>query len=205
MILIGRYLSPFVRRSATVLKTLGLDYEQKGLSVLDDAEEIRKINPIGRVPSLILDDGEAIVDSHTIIDYALEVGDPENRLMAASGAERRTVRRASIIAVGAMEKAVTSYYERDRRPADKIYRDWVDNCDNQTGTALAALDGWIAENGNWVHGSHMTLADIDAVVAFDFITMVGPHVLEGDPYPALAGLSQRCNALPAFADTQWKG
>lgn len=205
MILIGRYLSPFVRRSAVVLKTLGLDYEQKALSVLDDGEEIRKINPIGRVPSLIIDGSEAIVDSHTIIDYALEVGDPENRLMAASGAERRAVRRASIVAVGAMEKAVTSYYERDRRPADKIYRDWVDHCDNQTGTALAALDGWIAENGNWVHGPYMTLADVDATVAFDFITMVGPHVLEGDAYPALAGLSKRCNELPAFAETQWKG
>ncbi len=205
MILIGRYLSPFVRRSAVVLKTLGLEFEQKALSVLDDGEEIRRINPIGRVPSLIIDGNEAIVDSHTIIDYALEVGDPENSLMAASGAERRAVRRASIVAVGAMEKAVTSYYERDRRPAEKTYQDWVDHCDDQTGTALAALDGWIAENGNWVHGAHMTLADIDATVAFDFITMVGPHVLEGDAYPALAGLSKRCNELPAFAETQWKG
>jgi len=104
-----------------------------------------------------------------------------------------------------MEKAVTSYYERDRRPAEKTYQDWVDHCDDQTGTALAALDGWIAENGSWVHGPHMTLADIDATVAFDFITMVGPHVLEGDAYPALAGLSKRCNELPAFAETQWKG
>ncbi len=205
MILIGRYLSPFVRRSAVVLKTLGLEFEQKALSPLDDSEEVRKINPTGRVPSLIIDGNEAIVDSHSIIDYALEVGDLENRLMAASGAERRAVRRASIIAVGAMEKAVTSYYERDRRPADKVYRDWVDRCDGQAGTALAALDGWIAENGSWVHGSHMTLADIDATVAFDFITIVGPHVLEGDPYPALAGLSKRCNELPAFANTQWKG
>lgn len=205
MILIGRYLSPFVRRSATVLKTLGLDYEQKGLSVLDDAEEIRKINPLGRVPSLVLDDGEAIVDSHAIIDYALEVGDPDNRLMAASGAERRAVRRASIVAVGTMEKAVSSYYERDRRPEDKVYRNWVDNCDAQTASALATIDDWVSDNGTWVHGDHMTLADIDAAVAFDFVTMVGPHVLKGDPYPALAGLSKRCNELPAFADTQWKG
>ena len=63
MILIGRNLSPFVRRTATALNHVGLDYDQKGLSTADDADEIRKYNPVGRVPTLILDDGEAIIDS----------------------------------------------------------------------------------------------------------------------------------------------
>jgi glutathione S-transferase len=103
MILVGRNLSPFVRRSAIVLKTLGLDFESKGLSTADDNDEILKINPVGRVPSLILDDGETVVDSQAIIDHALEVGDPDNQLLAQSGAERRAVLRISAIAQGAME------------------------------------------------------------------------------------------------------
>ena len=102
MILVGRNLSPFVRRTGIVLKTLGMAYEEKGLSTADDGAEIQKINPVGRVPSLVLDDGETLVDSQAIIDHLLEVGDPDNTLLAPSGAERRAVLRLCALATGAI-------------------------------------------------------------------------------------------------------
>ena len=84
MQLIGRNLSPFVRRTAIVLNLLDLKYEQVGLSTADDMAEIAKHNPIVRVPAMILDDGEALLDSNAIIDHLLEVADPDNRLLPAS-------------------------------------------------------------------------------------------------------------------------
>jgi len=66
---------------------LGLAYRQVGLSTADDTAEIAKFNPVVRVPSLVLDGGETLVDNSAIIDHLLEVGDPKHRLLPASGTE----------------------------------------------------------------------------------------------------------------------
>jgi glutathione S-transferase len=203
MILIGRYRSPFVRRTGIVLKTLGMAFETKNLNTAEDTAEIRKFNPVGRVPSLVLDGGEVLIDSQAIIDYALEVADPEGRLLAKSGPNRRAVLRIAAIGQGAMDKAVASAYERNRRPKDKVFPGWVELVDGQVVSALAALEALAASGGKWMHDSGMSLADINAVVAFDQVSMAEPYLMSGNPYPALADLSARCNQLPAFAETRW--
>ena len=131
MILVGRTLSPFVRRAVVVLKLLERDYEELQLSTADDLEAILEKNPVGRVPALVLDGGETIVDSQAIIEHLLEEAGPANGLMPPSGAARRRVRNLSAIAVGAMEKGVASSYERNRRPKDKIFEGWVERVDGQ--------------------------------------------------------------------------
>jgi glutathione S-transferase len=203
MLLVGRFQSPFVRRTGIVLKTLGMRFDTKGLTTANDTAEISTYNPVGRVPSLVLDDGEVLVDSQAIIDYALEVADRDHRLLAASGPDRRAVLRLSVIAQGAMEKAVASYYERGRRPKDKVYQDWVDRVDGQCASALAALDA-AAASGQWLYGDHLTLAEINATAAFDFISRAVPYLMKDNAYPALAALAARCNELPAFAETRPK-
>jgi glutathione S-transferase len=203
MILVGRYQSPFVRRVGIVLKTLGMTFETKGLTTSSDTAEISKYNPVGRVPSLVLDDGEVVIDSQAIVDHALEVADSGHRLLAAGGADRRAVLRLASIAQGAMEKAVASAYERTRRPKEKVFQDWVARVDGQCASALAALDA-TAVKGQWMHGDHLTLADINAVVAFDFAGRAVRYLLKDGAYPALAALSARCNELPAFAETRPK-
>lgn len=203
MILVGRYHSPFVRRTGIVMKTLRLAFETKSLSTADDSAEIRKYNPVGRVPSLVLDDGEVLIDSPAIIDHILEIADPEGRLLPKSGPNRRTVLRTAAIGQGAMDKAVASVYERTRRPKDKIFQGWVDMVDGQTASALAALET-LADGREWMHGEAMTLADINAVVVFDQVSRSVPYLVDGDPYPALAAMSARCNRLPAFAETRPK-
>jgi glutathione S-transferase len=203
MILVGRYQSPFVRRTGIVMKTLGMAFETKSLSTADDTAEIRKYNPVGRVPSLVLDDGEVLIDSPAIIDHVLEVADPDGTLLPKSGTDRRAVLRTAAIGQGAMDKAVASVYERTRRPKDKVFQGWVDMVDGQTASALAALEALTAGR-DWMHGDSMTLADINAVVVFDQVGRSVPCLLNDDPYPALAAMSVRCNRLPAFAETQPK-
>ena len=203
MQLIGRNLSPFVRRTAIVLKLLNLAYEQRGLSTADDTAEIAKINPVVRVPSLILYDGEVLIDSNAIIDHLLEVGDPEHRLLPAVGADRRAVLRLAAIGHGVMEKGVASSYERNRRPKEKVFDGWVNQVEGQAAGGLTALNE-AASNGGFLHGDHLTLADINAVVAHDFVAVAAPYLLQDNAYPALAALAQRCNEMPAFAETVFK-
>ncbi|MBT3333282.1 MAG: glutathione S-transferase family protein [Rhodospirillaceae bacterium] len=206
MQLIGRNLSPFVRRTAIVLNLLDLKYEQVGLSTADDMAEIAKHNPIVRVPAMILDDGEALLDSNAIIDHLLEVADPDNRLLPASGAERRAVLRLAAIGHGIMEKAVSSSYERNRRPKEKVFDGWVNQVEDQVKGGLAALNAAAAQakGGEWLCGDHPTLADVNAAVAHDFTQIVAPYIMKDDPYPALTALAQRGNAMPAFGDTAFK-
>ena len=69
MILIGQYDSPFVRRVGIALTLYGLPFEHRPWSTFGDAEKIRPYNPLTRVPTLVLDDGEVLIESHIILDY----------------------------------------------------------------------------------------------------------------------------------------
>ena len=203
MELIGRNLSPFVRRTAVILTLVNQPFDQRALSTTDDADELSKINPVTRVPSLIMDDGECLIDSNAIIDHLLEVGDPDNSLLPASGVDRRNILRLAAIGHGVMEKGVASAYERGRRPKELVYDQWVEMVEGQVAGGLAALND-AAATGDWLYGDHMTLADVNAVVAFDFVGIAEPYLLKDDAYPALAALAARCGELPAFADTAFK-
>ena len=80
--LIGHYDSPFVRRVGMSLHILGMPFERQLLSVFSNADELRAYNPVGRVPALVLDDGEVLVDSAAILDHLDEVAGPERALHA---------------------------------------------------------------------------------------------------------------------------
>ena len=203
MILVGRNVSPFVRRTSVVLKLLGLDYDQAMLSTADDLPDILKSNPVGRVPALILDDGEVLLDSGAIIDHLVEAHDKERKLLPAAGAARRAVLRTTALAHGVMEKGVSSSYERNRRPEDKVFQGWVERCDSQAESGLQALEVQAAAaTGEWLHGDHITLADITTVIAHGFIRASARYVVDRNDFPALAALSSKAGAMPVFAETK---
>ena len=106
MQLLGRYLSPFVRRVATTLGIYEIPFESLPLQHTgDDAPRLRALNPVGRVPALVLDNNEVIVDSAAILDYLdREVG-PDRALTPASGPDRNRALSLLGIATGSMEKA----------------------------------------------------------------------------------------------------
>lgn len=203
MILVGRNVSPFVRRTSVVLKLLGLEYEQSMLSTADDLPDIMKSNPVGRVPALVLDDGETLLDSGAIIDHLVEAHDPERKLVPGSGAGRRSVLRTTALAHGVMEKGVSSSYERNRRPEDKVFQGWVERCDSQVESGLQALEAQAAAaSTEWLHGNQITLADITTVLAYAFIKASARYVVERNDFPALAALATKANAMPEFAETK---
>ena len=89
MILIGQYDSPFVRRVALALRFYGLPYEQRPWSTFGDAEKLAAFNPLRRVPTLVLDGGEVLIESGAILDHLDELVGPEKAMIAERGTARR--------------------------------------------------------------------------------------------------------------------
>jgi glutathione S-transferase len=200
MILIGMFDSPFVRRVAVTLNLLEIPYEHRNWSVGKDFELIRRYNPLGRVPTLVLDDGEPLIESAAILDCLDDLVGPERALLPLTGAPRRAALRVMAVATGAAEKGVLQLYEQAFRPEEKRHQAWVDRCAMQMHSALAELNRMAgARSGRWLVGDRMTQADITTSCVFTFLKEA-LAVGEGAPaYPGVAALSRRCEALSAFS------
>src|SRR6266481_1592297 len=139
MILIGQYDSPFVRRVAIALRLYELSFEHRPWSTFGDGEKIAPYNPLRRVPTLVLDGGEALIESTAILDYLDEVVGPEKAMIAARGPERRRGLKICAMATGLGDKAVSLLYERVLRK-DHQSKIWVERCAAQISGVLDALE-----------------------------------------------------------------
>ena len=196
MILIGQYDSPFVRRVAISLRVLGFAYQHDTRSVFADFDAMRQINPLGRIPSLILDDGEVLIDSAAILDWLDQSVGPERALIPVPGAERRLVFRRMALATGVIDKAGAVAYERLIRPPAYRWPEWIERCLTQTGGGLEAL---AAEQ--WPASARLDQADITTACMLRYLEIAVPELLPAGRYPSLDALSARCEARPEFSAT----
>ncbi|MDH3377931.1 MAG: glutathione S-transferase N-terminal domain-containing protein [Gammaproteobacteria bacterium] len=104
IIIVGQYDSPFVRRAAIALHHYGMQFERPVLSVFTELDKMLEINPLGKIPALILDNGELLVDSQFILTYLDGIADAEHALIPTAGAARRQVLNLNAVAVGLAEK-----------------------------------------------------------------------------------------------------
>ena len=202
MILIGRNVSPFVRRVASVMRLLKIDFEQRFLATADSIQDIAKFNPLGRVPSLVLNDSEILIDSSAIIDYLLELKDQNGDLLPKTGSERRSILRTVAIAHGVMEKVVASSYEQTRRSPEKVSDEWLSYLQKQIIWGLEDLERKAEHTSEWLHGDRLTLADVTSICAFDYINMRHPALFDANSFLALKKLTDQGNKLPAFSETK---
>lgn len=200
MQLVGQYDSPYVRRVAISLTLLGLPFTRNPISVFADEAEMRRINPLVRIPSLILEDGEVLVDSAAILDHIDETVSPERALLPPRGAERRQALRIVALATGAIDKAGAIVYERMLRPADKVYPPWVERCQGQLAGALEALDA--LPQSPWLTGERLAQPDITVAVMLGHLRLRVPDALPTGRYLSLDHLSGVCETLPAFIATR---
>jgi glutathione S-transferase len=199
MKLVGLFDSPYVRRVAVSMRLLGFPFEHVALSVFRNYDEMRQFNPLVKVPMLILDNGEKLIESTFILDYLDDLVGPEKRLMPASGEARMRMQQHCAVALVAMEKAMQVHYEKDRRPADKIYDPWLDRVLQQMHEAFAMLDRM--PSAGVLAGKPIDQADISSAVALAFARYVHPAEFPAGRYPGLEKLSAHCEALPAFLET----
>lgn len=196
MILVGQYDSPYVRRVAVSLRVLGFAYEHDTRSVFADFDAMRKVNPLGRIPSLVLDDGEVLIDSAAILDWLDRTVGPRRALVPATGVQRRRALRLIALATGAIDKIGAATYERVIRPSALRWPEWVERCRTQGRGAIAAL---AAEP--WPAREKLDQAQITTACMVRYVRMADPAALPPGRYPSLDALSERCEALPAFQAT----
>jgi glutathione S-transferase len=196
MILVGQYDSPYVRRVAVSLRVLGFTYEHDTRSVFADFDAMREVNPLARIPSLVLDDGEVLIDSAAILDWLDQEVGPGRTLIPADGAERRSALRLIALATGAIDKIGAATYERIVRPSACRWPEWIERCRVQGTGAIAAL---AAEP--WAAGESLDQAQITTACMIRYIRMADPEALPPGRHPSLDALSERCEALPAFQAT----
>ena len=197
MILIGQYDSPFVRRVAVALRFYGMTYEHRPWSVFSDAAEVARFNPLKRVPTLVLDDGEVLIESGAILDHLDEVAGPDRALIARQGADRRRALKLCALSTGLADKAVSLVYERvlHKERSDL----WVERCTGQIGAVLDVLEAdRAAAPGPWWFGDRINHADIAAACALRFLGEAHPQVFDRSRWPALAAHSDVCEAMAEF-------
>src|SRR5881296_1157490 len=132
--------SPYVRRVAISLQLLGLRFEHRSISVFRTFEQLHAINPVVKAPTLVCDDGEVLMDSTLILEYAEALAAPRKSLMPKGVAERQHALRVIGLALAACEKGVQIIYERNLRPAEKLHEPWVSRVTGQLLAAYGALE-----------------------------------------------------------------
>src|SRR5262245_17428077 len=193
--LIGHYDSPFVRRVGVSLTVLGIAFERQLLSVFSNAEAMRAFNPLVRVPALVLDDGECLIDSGAILDHLDECVGPERALLPARGKARRDGLQRIALATGIGDKAIAITYER-RKPAARIEETWIARCRGQQEGALAELERRFA--GPRPNHGRLMQAEITVAAMLGYLRLRQPETLPAGRYPALDALSAWAEAHPAF-------
>ncbi len=196
MILIGQYDSPFVRRVAITLHVYGLPFEHRPWSVWGDADEIARHNPLRRVPTLLLEDGSALLETFAIIDYVDELAG-ERALLPASGPVRRAGLRVAALASGVADKAVSLLYASLDLMAPSAT--WTERCRAQILGTLTLLDQERAAiSAPYWLGQALSHADIALACAYRFTNDAHPGLIDAARFPALNAQAERCEALPAL-------
>jgi glutathione S-transferase len=196
MQLIGMLDSPYVRRVAIALIVARIPFTHRPISLFRHIDQFSMLNPLLKAPTLVADDGTALMDSSVILDYLAGLHPRIAALTPLDAPARRRASRATGLALTVMEKAVQRHYERMLRPPEKQHAPWVERVMGQLTGGLSALDAELPEAG-WINGE-LGLADISAACAFGFTETIVADLVDTSRYTKLATFSARAEALPAF-------
>ncbi|MBL8574817.1 MAG: glutathione S-transferase family protein [Hyphomicrobiaceae bacterium] len=197
MILIGQFDSPFVRRVGIALELYGLPFEHRPWSVFGNVAEIRPFNPLVRVPTLVLDDGDVLIESHAILDYLDSLVPVDARLFPTAEPARHRAIKVAALATGLADKAVSLFYEK--RLHTETSAIWIDRCRAQIGAVLAVLEAERAGIATtWWFSDRLGHADIAVACALRFVGEAHPGLIDWSAFPALTAHAAACEALPAF-------
>ena len=200
MQLIGVNRSPFTRRVAITLHIYDIAFEQWPISGFGNRAEVRAANPLGRIPALVLDDGEMLVDSGAIIDHLDEIYGRDRALTPAAGADRRAVLKIAAIMMGACDKGLQAAYERNHHPPEKLHLPWIDDCMVQVANALAMVDAMMDPSAPYLLLGRLTQADVAAFVAERLAHGIGINTER--LMPRLRALAANLAKMPPFTLTE---
>ena len=198
MKLIGSLTSPYVRKIRIVLAEKKIDYDLVIDSPWAEGNQVAALNPLGKVPVLVLDDNNTLYDSRVIAEY-LDMVAPNSRLLPASGRERISVKRWEALADGVLDAAVAAFLEA-QRPLGERSPSWIARQRGKTTQALKAMSEDLGEQP-WCHGNSLSLADIAVGCALGYVSFRLGDIRWREDYPNLSLLYEKLMQRPAFAET----
>jgi glutathione S-transferase len=199
MILIGQYDSPFVRRVGIALALYGIPFKHTPWSVFGDAAKLRDFNPLMRVPTLVLDDGEVLGDSHLILDYLDNIVSDHETMFPKTEPDRHRHLAVAALATGLGDKCVSLFYERRLHDAPSPV--WTERLTAQIGAAMARLEADRAARSTacWF-GDRIGHADVAVACVLRFGAEALPDAVDLTRFPALAAHCARLEATEVFRD-----
>ncbi len=202
MKLIGSNTSPYVRKVRVVMAEKKLDYDFVLEDVWSDDTGIMQSNPLGKVPCLIMEGGEAIFDSRVIVEY-FDALSPVGKLIPSLGRERAEVKTWEALADGVLDAAILARLEATWKGRTKAQRSqpWIDRQLGKINAALASMSKGLGDKA-YCTGIHLTLADIAVGVALSYLGFRFPEIAWHETYPNLAKLHDKLAQRTSFVDTQ---
>ena len=198
MKLIGANASPYVRKTRIVLAEKKIDYEYVIDNPWEAASKVSEINPLGKIPVLVMEDGGAVFDSRVIVEY-IDTVNPVNKLIPASGRARVEVRCWEALADGICDAAIAVRLESNR-PKNQQSAESIKRNLGKVDLGLAAAARGLGDK-TWCSGSAFSLADVATGVALGYLDFRFPQIEWKKTYPNLAKLGEKLAARASFADT----
>ncbi|MGL4236794.1 glutathione S-transferase family protein [Tabrizicola sp.] len=195
MILVGQYDSPVTRRVAVALHHYGIPFTRDTRSIFGDAEAVGRISPLTRIPALVLDDGEVLIDSAAILDHLDELAG-DRALCPSSGPARRQVLQMTALAQGTLEKTAAVVYERHFHKGPQQSAEWLTRCLGQTRAGLDELTRLLASP--YACGPALTHADVMIATLIWYMQDRMDECLSTTDHARLIALAEHCETLPAF-------
>ena len=202
MKLIGSTTSPYVRKVRVVMAEKKLDYQFVLDDVWGDGARVAATNPLGKVPCLLMEGGEALFDSRVIVEY-LDTLSPVGKLIPPSGRERAEIKTWEALADGMLDAAVLVRLENTfagRTPAQRSQA-WMDRQMAKVNASLIALGHGLGDRP-FYGGIHLGLADIAVGCALGWLEFRFPDIAWRTEHPNLAKLMDKLALRPSFADTK---
>ena len=198
MKLIGSLTSPYVCKVRIVLAEKKIEYEFELDSPWSPGSNVPNINPLGKIPVLVLDEETTLFDSRVISEYLDNVA-PNNKLMPAPNRERTEVKRWEALADGICDAAALTFLER-KRPTERQDVDWITRQESKLIRGLEYMAEQLGEHA-WCMGTHFSLADIASGCALGYLAFRFPEIDWSVKHPNLARLYDKLMQRQAFADT----
>jgi glutathione S-transferase len=201
MKLIGSPTSPYVRKVCIVMAEKKLDYRMVAEDVWSAQTTIHASNPLGKVPCLVLEGGEALFDSRVIVEY-LDTLSPVGKLIPTNGRERAEVKTWEALGDGLLDAALLARMEAvwPHRSAEQRSQAWIDRQMGKISEALRAMSQGLADKP-YCSGAHMTLSDIAVGCAVGYLDFRFPDINWRSSYPNLDKLYEKLMQRQSFIDS----
>ena len=202
MKLIGSVTSPYVRKVRIVMVEKKLDYAFVTEDVWAAQTTIAETNPLGKVPCLIMEGGEALFDSRVIVEY-LDTLSPVGKLIPSVGRERAEIKTWEALSDGVLDAAILAQLEAtwDGRAPTERSQAWINRQMGKIHASVKAMSLGLGDKP-YCAGIHLSLADIAVGCALGYLDFRFPEIDWRADYPNLHKLQDKLMLRPSFADTQ---